>query len=87
MKKLACFSFFAQAPQPMLAYQIVIGRRNVVLVRTLVTIWAVALEICFACRAIGIEAKSVFTSKEFAEFKVVLRWPRLCGCLFDRWRY
>lgn len=57
------------------------------LVRTLVTIWAVALEICFACRAIGIEAKSVFTSKEFAEFKVVLRWPRLCGCLFDRWRY
>jgi hypothetical protein len=66
---------------------LVIGRRNVVLVWTLVAIWAVALKICFACRAIWVEAKSVFTSKEFAEFKVILWRPRLCGFLFARWRY
>ena len=57
------------------------------LVGALVAVWTMALEICFACRAIRIEAKSVFTSKEFAEFEVVLWWPRLCGFLFNRWRY
>lgn len=86
MEKFAGVTLFAEAPKPVLAYKIVVGRRDMVLIWTPIAVWTVALHESLACWSIRVQAKAIFAPKKVAEFEGISWQSRLLLRLIWRFR-